>query len=164
MANRETGSGGGGLAVIYKDILDYKLLKKGHVHTLEHAHWEILGHNMTLSLLALYHPPPSPKGKHMISEFVTEFVDFLPDKLNKYTGDLIIAGEFNIHVNDLVSDDAQLLLSVMEALGFDQLVDFCTQKVVTFWIYCLHVLATKLNASTSSQMVSFQIFVLFNYS
>ena len=55
---------------------------------------------MTLSLLALYHPPPSPKQKHMISEFVTEFVDFLADKLNKYPGNLITAGDFNIHVND----------------------------------------------------------------
>ena len=64
----------------------------------------------------------------MISEFVTEFVDFLADKLNKYTGDLITAGDFNIHVNDLFKDDAQQLLSVIEALGFDQLVDFCTHK------------------------------------
>ena len=99
----------------------------------------------------------------MISQFVTEFVDFLADKLNKYTGNLITEGDFNIHMNDLFNDDVQQLLSVMEALGFDQLVDFCTHKVVKFWIYCLHVLATKLNASTSSQ-VSFQIIVLFNHS
>ena len=56
----KTDSRGGGLALIYKDTLDCKLLKKGHVHTFEHAHWEILGHNMTLSLFTLYHPPPSP--------------------------------------------------------------------------------------------------------
>ena len=114
---------------------------------------------MVLSLLAPYHPCPSPKQKHTLSEFVIEFVDFLADKLNKYTGDLIIACDFNIHVND----DAQQLRSAMEALGFYQLVDFALTQVVTFWIYCLHVLITKLNASTSSQMVSFQIIVLFNH-
>ena len=72
---------------------------------------------MTLSLLALYHPLLSPKLQHMISEFLTEFVDFLADTLNKYTGDLIIAGDFGIHVNDLLNDDAQQLLSAMKALG-----------------------------------------------
>ena len=52
----------------------------------------------------------------------------MADKLNKYTGDVIIAGDFNIHVNNLFNEDAQQLLSAMEALGFDQLVDFCTHK------------------------------------
>ena len=78
--------------------------------------------------MALYHPPPSPKQKQTVNEFVTEFVDFLADKLNKFTGDLIIAGDFNIHVNDLFKDDAQQLLSAMEALGFHQLENFCTHK------------------------------------
>ena len=124
----ELDSRGGGLALIHKDTLDCNLLEKGHAHTFEHAHWEILGCNMTLSLLAQYHPPPSPRPQHMISKFVNEFVDFLADKLNKYNGDLIVAGDFNIHVNDLLDDDAQQLLSAMEGLWFDQLVDFCTHK------------------------------------
>ena len=128
VANRETRSRGGGLALILKDTLDSNLLEKGHAHTFKHAHREILGCNMTLSLLALYQPSPSPKLQHMISKFVTEFVDFLANKLNNCTGDLIIAGYFNIHVNDLLDGDAQQLLSVMKALGFDQLMDFCTHK------------------------------------
>ena len=128
VANRETGSRGGEFALIHMDTLDCSLLDKRHAHTFKHTHWEILGCNMTLSLLALYHPPPSPKLQNMISEFVTEFVDFLADKLNNHTGDLIIASDFNIHVNDLLADDAQQLLSEMEALGCDRLVDFCTHK------------------------------------
>ena len=107
MAKRETRSRGGGLALIHKDTLDCYLLGKGHAHTFKHAHWGMLGCNMTLSLLALYHPPPSPKLQHTISEFVTEFVDFLADKFNNNTGDLIIADDFNIHVNDLLNDDAE---------------------------------------------------------
>ena len=55
-------------------------------------------------------------------------MDFLSDNLNKFIGNLIIAGDFNIHVNDLFSDDTQQLLSAVETLGFDQLVDFCTYK------------------------------------
>ena len=41
---------------------------------------------------------------------------------------MIIAGDFKIHVNDTFNENAQQLLSVMEALGFDQLVDFCNHK------------------------------------
>ena len=70
-------------------------------------------------LLVLYHPPPSPKQKHAKREFVTMFEEFLADNLNKYTGDLIIAGDFIIHVNDSFNEDAQQLLSAMEASGFD---------------------------------------------
>ena len=55
---------------------------------------------------------------------MTEFVDFLADNLFKFTRHLIIAGDFNIHVNDLFNDDTQQLLSAMEALGFDQLDGF----------------------------------------
>ena len=128
MANRETGFRGGGLALIYKDTLYCKLIEKGLAQTFEYAQFDILGHNMTLSLLALYHPPPSPKHKHTVNEFVSEFVDFLADMLVKFTEDLIIAGDFNIHVNDLLNDDTQQLLSVLEALEFDQLVDSCTHN------------------------------------
>ena len=124
MANRETGLRGGGLALIYKNTLDCKLIDKGLAQTFEYAQWDILRLNMTLSLLALYHPPRSRKHKHTVNEFVTGFVDFLADMLVKFTGDLINAGDFNIHVNDLFNDDTQQLLSAMEASGFDQLVDF----------------------------------------
>ena len=89
MAIRETRIKRRGTCSDMQNTLDYNLLEKGHTCTFEHAHWEILGCNMTLSLLALYHPPPSPKLQHTISEFVTEFVDFLADKLNKYTGRLL---------------------------------------------------------------------------
>ena len=128
LMNRESGLRGGGLALIYKDTLDCKLIEKGQSHTFEYAHWDILGHNMTLSLLAIYHPPPSSKHRHTVNEFVTEFVNFLADILVHFTGGLIIAGDFNIHVNDEDNDDAQQFLSATEALGFDQLVDFCTHK------------------------------------
>ena len=52
----------------------------------------------------------------------------MADTLVNFTEDLINAGYFNIHVNDEDNDDAPQLLSAMEALGFDQLVDFCTHK------------------------------------
>ena len=52
----------------------------------------------------------------------------MADILVKFTGNLIIADYFNIHVNDDDNDDARQLFSAMEALGFDQLMDFCTHK------------------------------------
>ena len=106
LANRESGFSSGGLAHIYKDTLDCKLIEKGQLHTFEYAHWDVLGHNMKLSLLAIYHPPPSSKHRDSVNEFVTEFVNLLVDTLVNFTGDLIIAGDFNIHVNDEDSDDA----------------------------------------------------------
>ena len=37
LANRESGLRGGGLALIYKDTLDCKLIVKGQAHTFEYA-------------------------------------------------------------------------------------------------------------------------------
>ena len=128
VANRESGLRGGGLALVHKDTLDSKLIDKGQLHTFEYAHWSVIGPKMALSLLAVYHPPPSANHKHTINEFITEFVNFLADKLVNFVGDLIIAGDFNIHVNDVENADARQFLGAMEALGFDQLVDFCTHK------------------------------------
>ena len=128
LANRESGLRGGGLALIHKDTLDSKLIDKGQLHTFEYAHWNVLGHKMTLSLLAVSHPPPSSNYWHTVNDFSTEFVNFLADKLVNFMGDLIIAGDFNIHVNDVNSSDARQFIDAMEALGFDQLVDFCTHK------------------------------------
>ena len=128
LANRESGLRGGGLALIHKDTLDCKLIDKGQLHTFEYVHLDVLGHKMTLSLLAMYHPPPSSNHRHTVNEFVTEFVNFLADKLVNFMGDLIIAGDVNIHVNDVDSMDVRQFLDAMEALGFDQLVDFCTHK------------------------------------
>ena len=128
VANRESGLRGGGLALIHKDTLDCKLINKGQLHTFEYAHWNVLGHKMTLSLMAIYHPPPSANHRHTVNEFITEFVNFLVDKLSNFMGDLIIAGDFNIHVNNVENADARQFLDAMEALGFDQLVDFCTHK------------------------------------
>ena len=76
LANRESGLRSGGLALIYKHTMDCKLFEKGQSHTFEYAQWDILGNNMTLSLLAIYHPHPSPKHRHTVNEFVTEFVNF----------------------------------------------------------------------------------------
>ena len=128
VANRESGLRGEGLALIHKDTLDCKLIDKGQLHTFEYAHWNVLGLKMTLSLLAVYHPPPSANHRHTVNEFITEFVNFLVDKLVNFVGDLIIAGDFNIHVNDVENADARQFLDAMEALGCDQLVDFCTHK------------------------------------
>ena len=128
VANRESGLRGGGLALIHKDTLDCKLIDKGQLHTFEYAHWNVLGHKMTLSLMAVSHPPPSANHRHTVNEFITEFVNFLVDKLSNFMGDLIIAGDFNVHVNDVENADARQFLDTMEALGFDQLVDFHTHK------------------------------------
>ena len=128
VANRESGLRGGGLALIHKDTLDCKLIDKGQLHTFEYAHWNVLGHKMTLSLMAVYHPPPSANHRHTVNEFITEFINFLVDKLSNFMGDLIIAGDFNVHMNDVENAYARQFLDAIEALGFDQLVDFCTHK------------------------------------
>ena len=75
----------------------------------------------------MYHPPyldRDPITNAMILDKVTDFLaTFLVEHNN-----IIITGDFNIHVNDTNDPEAQIFLDTMEALGLDNHVNFATHN------------------------------------
>ena len=59
--------------------------------------------------------------------FLDEVTDFLATFLVEYNN-IIIMGDFNIHVNNTNDPDAQIFLDTMEALGLDNHVNFSTHN------------------------------------
>ena len=70
------------------------------------------------TVLAVYHPPYLEKAPITNAMFLDE-VTFLVEHNN-----IIIRGDFNVHVNNTNDPEAQIFLDTMEALGLDNHVNF----------------------------------------
>ena len=74
-------------------------------------------------VLVVYHPPYSERAPITNAMFLDEVTDFLATFLVEHNN-IIIAGDFNIHINNTNNPEAQIFLDPMEALGFDNHVNF----------------------------------------
>ena len=76
-------------------------------------------------VLALYHPPNMERAPITNAMFLDEVTDFLATFLVEHNN-IIITGDFNIHVNNTNDPEAQIFPDTMEALGLDNQVNFVT--------------------------------------
>ena len=98
--NRNNGRGGG-LQVVYRKMMVcrkiYKVKKEPNIKkciSFEHAICKITGKNISLVILAVYHPPYTKKNAASNSTFLNEFLDFLVEFIPKYQN-FIITGDMN---------------------------------------------------------------------
>ena len=126
VANRNKRQGGG-LALICRSHYRVKECGKGINQTFEYAIWQLHPNNISLTILAIYHPPYSNINKSTNGQFIDEFAEFLVDFLTEYSN-VIIMGDFNIRLDNTEDPDVTTFTDTMSALGFDQHVHFSTHK------------------------------------
>ena len=68
-----------------------------------------------LQLIVLYRPPTSRVNGHKTSIFMREFQDFAAELLLS-PGDLLVVGDFNLHVDDVADSLAHPFLDVLDTL------------------------------------------------
>ena len=78
--------------------------------------------NSFLNILGVYRPPDGS-----IAQFLDIFMELLVDIVNSNTN-LVVLGDFNIHVNDREDPNASIFLDTMTALGLKQHVEGPTHK------------------------------------
>ena len=83
--------------------------------------------NVTTSVLAIYRPPYSESHKVNVKTFCEEFTDFLTDIIAS-ENNLIVMGDFNIHMNKLEDSNAIVLTEMTESLGLTQHVTQATHR------------------------------------
>ena len=67
----------------------------------------------------MYRPPYSTEHKDTVSVFLGDFLDYLESfVLSKEQ--ILIAGDFTMHVNDIKNVDAVTFLDVLESFGLQQ--------------------------------------------
>ena len=125
--NRQ-GRQGGGVALLHKDryqvTRDYNTPQ---LDLLEYGIWTTRVRNKTLAIVGIYHPPlGSPRNTPArFLDQVSELVQYL----FTYHKNLVLLGDFNIHVNKLDNQDTQAYLDTMEALGLIQHINQQTHQL-----------------------------------
>ena len=105
---------GGGLALIHRSTSDVKLVAKGQTRSFEYATWLLMMMRKTIIITGIYHPPP----KIMITNgmFIDDITNH-PTSLLPTTTNNIILGDFNMHINDMNSNDVIIFKDTLMALG-----------------------------------------------
>ena len=68
-----------------------------------------------INVLGLYHPPLSERFQHTIRQFITGFVDTFTTLLDSERGtNLIVCGDFSVHINDPDDDEARQVGSYVD--------------------------------------------------
>ena len=119
--NRQ-GKQGGGVALLHKDR--YQVARDHYepqLDLLEYGIWSTRVRNRTLTIAGLYYPPlgSTRNTPARFLDQVSELVQYL------FTNhkNLVLLGDFNIHVNRLDNQDTQAYIDTMEALGLVQHID-----------------------------------------
>ena len=117
---------GGGLAIISTISIKITLLEQGQKSSFEYAVWKVSTRNSSITLLAIYHPPTQTNhSTHPV--FLDEFADYMENFLMT-NNNIVITGDFNLHIDNDKDPEAQLFIDMMVALGLDCHVDFPTHE------------------------------------
>ena len=112
-AYHQTGKGGG-LAFIHRSTNDVKPLAKGQTRSFEYATWSLMVRKKTISITEIYHPPP--KDNITNGMFINDITDHLKSLLPASANNVIL-GDFNMHINDMSSNDVVIFHDTLMALG-----------------------------------------------
>ena len=118
---------GGGLALICRNMYRVVPLGSGQLRlrSFQFAKWRIVLKHTTITILAIYHPPYSNQTKATNHDFLDEFTNWVAEYIMNNTN-VIILGDFNLHVNDPRDDNAMNFIESTQALALQQHVNFST--------------------------------------
>ena len=135
--SNRTGRRGGGIALISKSHLRVKQIGEGQLRSFQFCKWQVQVHHTSVTLVSIYHPPYNNKTKVTNADFMDEYTDWFAET-SANDKNLVICGDYNMHVNNPDDEDAASFLETNEALGLMQHVTFATHSSGNTWILFLH--------------------------
>ena len=114
---------GGGIALIFKEKYKMKQKVEKNSSTCQYAIWSVMMDKLHLNILGLYHPPKSKVNKYSNSDFIEEFLELMVEMILIYDN-LMIMGDFNLHLNNLDDLNTDFFIDTIKALGLQQEVNF----------------------------------------
>ena len=95
---------GAGVGLLYKANLHVKSKLSHGYRTFEYLHSTIVD-TKTVTVISVYHPPPSAANGLTVDVFLDEFGTLL-EELIVIEADLLIVGDFNFHMDNLTDGNA----------------------------------------------------------
>ena len=115
----------GGIALISKSHLRVKQIGEGQLRSFQFCNWQVQVHHTSVTLVSIYHLPYNNKTKVTNAEFMDEYTNWITET-SVNDKNLVICGDYNMHVNNADDEDAASFLETNEALGLKQHVTFPT--------------------------------------
>ena len=123
--NRHSGSSDGGTGVIFCDSFKVWGVDGTHRESFEASEWNFTAHGKTTKFIVVYRPPYSEAHPVTPSAFFHEFALYL-ENMVLCLEILVIAGDFNFHMDDPSDADAKKLNDLLETFSLSQHVTFVT--------------------------------------
>jgi hypothetical protein len=120
---------GGGLAIHWKKEYTVKRLKDGKHDSFDYAEWKLTSQARSVVIILVYHAPYSTVSPVTNTMFLEEFAEYLAEITTDYLGcDYLIAGDFNIHMDDHTDSTAHNLQDILECNGLVNHVEVPTHE------------------------------------
>ena len=110
------------MAIIYDKKYDTVQLDASEAWIFQCDNWQVFALQLTLTITAIYRPP---NVSNLL--FLDEFLEWIANPIATIP-DIIIASDFNLHVNNPNDDDFCNFIDAMPALGLNQHIPFPTQR------------------------------------
>ena len=109
---------GGGVGLLYRKNLKMEQIKSDPFKYFEFK--ELLLHSSAsiIRIIVIYRPPISVKNGHTHAAFLDDFSSLL-ERLVSSTGRLLLAGDFNFHVNDPSDNTANKFLDLLSCFNLE---------------------------------------------
>ena len=98
---------GGGIAIVYRYFITIQRSNTYDYTTMECSDFAVSLPGLSLNMAVIYRPPDKS-----VRSFVSDFLDYMERNINS-TGKLLLMDDFNIHINDPESTDANTFLDVL---------------------------------------------------
>ena len=118
---------GGGTALLIRENLHASRVDAGVLTSFEFSHWMVEFQSRKLQIIIIYHPPYSSNRPVTMSVFFADFSSFL-EGITMSSVPLLIAGDFNIHVDVPGIADSVCLKELLESMGLQQHVKVPTHE------------------------------------
>lgn len=111
--------GGGGIAVLHKSALNLRIIECGRKSSYEFMEVFIPSGSLSVRLLILYRIPYSNVHRVTFNSFLSDFSEHL-ESLCLLSGQLLITGDFNVHVDDERNADAMKFGILLNEMNLQQ--------------------------------------------
>ena len=110
---RQSDRAGGGIGAMYKSGLHCKVVSSDEHKSFEFVNYRFDYDKVILDVHVIYRPPYSARHPVTTATFFSEFEDYLATAVET-SNSLILAGDFNIHVDTVSDPDAKIFQDLLK--------------------------------------------------
>ena len=118
---------GGGVGIFLRKGFNVKRNTTLALRSIEYMDLSISSSHSSMRFIVIYRPPPTKANKLTTRMFFDEFHQLL-EVLGAVTGNLVVTGDLNFHVDDANDRDAAKFLDLLDSAGLVQRVGGATHK------------------------------------